>query len=73
MAWLLSLYRGPLAFSVLWCGFARVPRVYLSWANPVFLAFFSFNEINNFRVLNVAFSPIPTAPTSFSFPFSGGR
>jgi len=41
----------------------RVPRVYLSWANPVFLAFFSFNRINNLRVFSVAFSPIPTAPT----------
>ena len=41
----------------------RVPGVYLSWANPVFLAFFSFNGINNIRVFTVAFSSIPTAPT----------
>jgi hypothetical protein len=41
----------------------RVPGVYLSWANRVFLAFFPFNGINNLRVFNVAFSSIPTAPT----------
>jgi hypothetical protein len=41
----------------------RVPGVYLSWANPVFLAFSSFNGISNLRVFNVAFSSIPTAPT----------
>jgi hypothetical protein len=34
----------------------RVPGVYLSWANPVFLAFFSFNGINNLRVFSVAAS-----------------
>jgi hypothetical protein len=46
----------------------RVPGVYLTWANPVFLAFFSFNRINNLRVFSVAFSSIPTAPTkSFLF------
>ncbi len=45
----------------------RVPGVYLGWANPVFLAFFSFNRINNLRVFSVAFSPIPTAPTNISF------
>ncbi len=43
----------------------RVPGVYLTWANPVFLAFFSFNRINNLRVFSVAFSSIPTAPTTF--------
>jgi hypothetical protein len=42
---------------------ARVPGVYLSWANPVFLAFFPFNRISNLRAFNVAFSSIPTAPT----------
>jgi hypothetical protein len=42
----------------------RVPRVYLAWANPVFLAFFPFNRINNLRIFSVAFSPIPTAPTN---------
>lgn len=41
----------------------RVPSVYLTWANPVFLAFFSFNGTNNLRIFNVAFSSIPTAPT----------
>ena len=41
----------------------RVPAVYLSWANSVFLTFFSFNRINNLRAFNVAFSSIPTAPT----------
>ena len=41
----------------------RVPAVYLTWANPVFLAFFAFNGINNLRAFNVAFSSIPTAPT----------
>ncbi len=43
----------------------RVPRAYLSWANPAFLAFFPFNRINNLRVFNVAFSPIPTPATTF--------
>jgi hypothetical protein len=40
----------------------RVPGVYLTWATSVFLAFFTFNGINNLRVFNVAFSSIPTAP-----------
>ena len=44
--------------------FARVPAVYLAWANPVFLAFFSFSRINNLRSFSIAFSPIPTAPTN---------
>jgi hypothetical protein len=44
-------------------GHRRVPAVYLGWANPVFLAFFSFNRISNLRVFNAAFSSIPTAPT----------
>ncbi len=44
-------------------GHRRVPRVYLGWANPVFLAFFPVNRISNFRAFNVAFSSIPTAPT----------
>jgi hypothetical protein len=35
--------------------------VYLTWANPVFLAFFSFNGINNLRIFSVAFGSIPTA------------
>jgi hypothetical protein len=53
----------------------RVRSVYLAWANPVFLAFFSFNRINNLRVFSVAFSSIPTAPTNqlilqdLKFPF----
>jgi len=42
----------------------RVPGVYLTWANSVFLAFFAFNGINNLRIFNVAFSSIPTAPTN---------
>jgi hypothetical protein len=42
----------------------RVPRVYLGWANPVFLPFFPFNRINNLRIFSVAFSPIPTAPAN---------
>ena len=41
--------------------YARVPVVYPSWANWVFLAFFAFNGINNLRPFNVAFSSIPTA------------
>jgi hypothetical protein len=41
----------------------RVPRLYLTWANQVFLAFFAFNGINNLRAFNIAFSSIPTAPT----------
>jgi hypothetical protein len=41
----------------------RVPGVYLGWANSMFLPFFAFNEINNLRAFNVAFSSIPTAPT----------
>jgi len=40
-----------------------VPRVYLTWAHSVFLAFFSFNRISNLRVFNTTFSSIPTAPT----------
>ncbi len=49
----------------------RVPLVYLTWANSLFLAFFAFNRINNLRAFNVAFSPIPTAPTNlFSSPVS---
>jgi len=40
-----------------------VPRVYLSWAIPVYLAFFAFMRINNLHVFNAAFSSIPTAPT----------
>src|SRR6266849_2067421 len=42
----------------------RVPAVYLTWANPVFLAFFSFNRINNLRVFSIAFSSIPTGSTT---------
>jgi hypothetical protein len=42
----------------------RVPAVYLTWANPVFLAFFAFNGINNLRVFNVASSSTPTAPSA---------
>ena len=42
----------------------RVPAVYLTWANQVFLAFFAFNGINNLGAFSVAFSSIPTAPTN---------
>jgi hypothetical protein len=44
----------------------RVPGVYLTWANPVFLAFFSFNRINNSRVSTslLVRSP-PPLPTIF--------
>jgi hypothetical protein len=42
---------------------SRVPAVYLTWANSLFLAFFAFNGISNLRAFNVAFSSIPTAPT----------
>ena len=42
----------------------RVPAVYLSWANSEFLAFFSFNRINNLRVFSVAFSSIPSVPSA---------
>ena len=49
------------------CGMCvRVPGVYLTWANLMFLAFFAFNGINNLRVFNVAFSSIPTAPTNLT-------
>jgi hypothetical protein len=41
----------------------RVPCVYLTWANPVFLSFLAFNGITNLRGFNIAFSSIPTAPT----------
>jgi hypothetical protein len=41
----------------------RVPAMYFTWVNSVFLSFFSFNGISNLRVFNVAFSSIPTAPT----------
>jgi hypothetical protein len=57
----------------------RVPGVYLTWANPVFLAFFSFNRISNLRVFSVAFSSIPTAPTNLLhsqrliFPFNNNK
>jgi hypothetical protein len=44
----------------------RVPGVYLSWANEAFLAFFSFNRINNLRAFNVAFSPILHFPSNLS-------
>jgi len=44
----------------------RVPAVYLTWANPMFLAFFSFTGISNLRAFNVAFSSIPTAPTNLT-------
>ena len=44
----------------------RVPGVYLTWANSLFLAYFAFNGINNLRAFNVAFSPIPTAPTNLT-------
>jgi hypothetical protein len=40
--------------------------VYLTWVDSVFLAFLAFNEINNLRVFNVAFSSIPTTTTGFS-------
>jgi hypothetical protein len=52
-------------------GALRVPAVYLTSANWVFLAFFAFNGINNLRVFNVAFSSIPTAPTKFFLAFAG--
>lgn len=39
----------------------RVPGVYLGWANPMFLAFFSFRAISNLRNFNVAFNSTPTA------------
>ncbi len=52
-------------------GVLRVPAVYLTWANSVFLAFFSFIRISNLRVLNVAFSSIPTAPTSLLILYKG--
>ena len=60
MRWLI---RGPVASSAV--ELPRVPDVYLTWANPVFLAFFSFNGINNLRVFSVTFSSIPTAPSDF--------
>src|SRR6266576_2327819 len=37
--------------STIW---SRVPAVYLSCANPVFLAFFAFNRINNLPRINGA-------------------
>jgi hypothetical protein len=37
----------------------------LSWANSSFLSFSAFNRIGNLRAFNVAFSSIPTAPSSF--------
>ena len=40
----------------------RVPGVYLTWAYPVFLSFFSFNRISNLRAFNSAFSSIPHRP-----------
>jgi len=40
-----------------------VPAVYLTWVNSLFEPFFAFDGINNLRVFNVAFSPIPTSPT----------
>jgi hypothetical protein len=43
---------------------SRVPAVYLTWADSLFLPFFALNRINNLRVFSVAFSSIPTAPTN---------
>jgi hypothetical protein len=63
--------RGSLMHDIISTRLFRVPGVYLTWANPVFLAFFSFNRISNLRVFSVAFSSIPTAPTSFLFDSTG--
>ena len=49
------------ALFLVFAGMRCVPRVYLGWANPMFLAFFAFNRINKLRIFSVAFSPIPTA------------
>jgi hypothetical protein len=38
--------------------------VYLTWANPVFLAFLLFGGINNSRLFIILFTSIPTAPTN---------
>ncbi len=38
----------------------RVPAVYLTWVNPVFLAFFAFNGTSNLRAFNALSSSIPT-------------
>ena len=43
-------------------------RLYLTWANWLFLAFFALNRINDLRAFNVAFSSIPTAPSNHPFP-----
>jgi hypothetical protein len=37
--------------------------VYPAWADSVFLAFFAFSKINNFRAFNIVLGSIPTAPT----------
>lgn len=40
--------------------FRRVPAVYLGWANPVFVAFFSLSGINNLGLFIARFPSIPT-------------
>ena len=40
----------------------HVPAVYLTWANPMFLAFFALSRISNLRAFNVSPSSILTAP-----------
>jgi hypothetical protein len=61
-----SIYQNYRASSTLSClilRHPRVPGVYLSWAIPVYLAFFAFRRINNLRPVSTAFSSISTAPT----------
>jgi hypothetical protein len=45
------------------CSF-RVPGVYLSRANHLFVALFSLSRISNLRIFNAAFSPIWATSTN---------
>jgi hypothetical protein len=44
--------------------------MYPAWADSVFLAFFAFSKINNFRAFNVVLGSTPTPGTIVSFLFS---
>jgi len=63
-------YRASSTLSSFYPWLSHVPGVYLSWAIPVYLAFFAFTRINNLRTVNTAFGSIPTAPTNFPVVFN---
>jgi hypothetical protein len=45
----------------------RVPAVYLTWTNVLFLTFLAFSEINKLRVISRGQNPTPPASTTLSF------